>query len=72
VIASAAFALTAYQKTWYEEATDSVADLSSREWRVLAPILAVVVLFGVYSSPAIKMIEPVVAGLYGIQVEAKK
>jgi NADH-quinone oxidoreductase subunit M len=72
VIASAAFALTAYQKTWYEEATDSVADLSSREWRVLAPILAVVVLFGVYSSPAIKMIEPVVAGLYGIQLEAKK
>jgi NADH-quinone oxidoreductase subunit M len=72
VIASAAFALTAYQKTWYEEATHSVADLSPREWRVLVPIVALVVFFGVYSAPALELVKPVVAQLYGIVLEANK
>jgi NADH-quinone oxidoreductase subunit M len=57
VVASAAFALTAYQRTWYEEATSSVKDLHAREWIVLAPVVAVIVLFGVYSSPALKLID---------------
>ncbi len=72
VIASAAFALTAYQKTWYEEATHSVADLSAREWRVLVPIVVLVVFFGVYSAPALELVKPVVAQLYGIVLEANK
>ncbi len=72
VIASAAFALTAYQKTWYEEATHSVPDLSRREWTVLVPIVALVVFFGVYSAPALELVKPVVAQLYGIALEANK
>ena len=72
VIASAAFALTAYQKTWYEEATHAVPDLSRREWTVLIPIVALVVLFGVYSAPALELVKPVVAQLYGIALEANK
>jgi NADH-quinone oxidoreductase subunit M len=57
VIASAAFALTAYQRTWYEEATATVPDVRPREWLVLAPVIAVIVIFGVYSSPALKLID---------------
>jgi NADH-quinone oxidoreductase subunit M len=72
VIASAAFALTAYQKTWYEEATHAVPDLSRKEWTVLAPIVMLVVLFGVYSAPALELVKPVVAQLYGIALEANK
>lgn len=72
VIASAAFALTAYQKTWYEEATHAVPDLTRREWTVLVPIVALVVLFGVYSAPALELIKPVVAQQFGIVLEAQK
>jgi NADH:ubiquinone oxidoreductase subunit 4 (subunit M) len=49
--------LTAYQRTWYEEATATVPDVRPREWLVLAPVIAVIVIFGVYSSPALKLID---------------
>jgi NADH-quinone oxidoreductase subunit M len=68
VIASAAFALTAYQRTWLEESSSSIPELHARDWVVLAPILAVTVFFGVFSSPALKLLEPsvqAVAGLLG-------
>ena len=72
VIASAAFALYAYQRTWYEKPTHSVPDLQLREWLVLAPVLVVIVLFGVYSSPALKLIDSSIqdlnrAGIFRIQ-----
>jgi NADH-quinone oxidoreductase subunit M len=57
VIASAAFALYAYQRTWFETATHTVRDLQPREWIVLAPVLAVIVFFGIYSSPALRLID---------------
>ncbi len=57
VVASAAFALQAYQRTWYEHATASVRDLQPKEWLVLGPVIVVIVLFGVYSSPALKLID---------------
>jgi NADH-quinone oxidoreductase subunit M len=63
VIASAAFALTAYQKTWLEEPTAHVPDLRRSEWLVLTPLVAVVVLFGVFSGPALKLIDPGVRAL---------
>jgi NADH-quinone oxidoreductase subunit M len=73
VIASAAFALFAYQRTWYEEATHKgVADLTAREWRVLAPVVLLVVVLGVYSAPALEMVKPVVAQQFGIVLEAQK
>ncbi len=68
VIASAAFALTAYQRTWLEEATTSIPELNAKDWFVLAPILAVTVFFGVFSGSALKLLEPsvqAVAGLLG-------
>jgi NADH-quinone oxidoreductase subunit M len=63
VIAGAAFALTAYQKTWLEEATIRVPDLRPHEWLVLAPVVAAVVFFGVFSGPALKLTEPGVRAL---------
>jgi NADH-quinone oxidoreductase subunit M len=72
VIASAAFALFAYQRTWYEEATHKVADLTAREWRVLAPVVLLMVVLGVYSAPALEMVKPVVAQQFGIVLEAQK
>lgn len=63
VIASAAFALTAYQKTWLEEPTASVPDLRRSEWLVLTPLVAAVVLFGVFGGPALKLIDPGVRAL---------
>ncbi len=63
VIASAAFALSAYQKTWLEEPTAHVPDLRRSEWLVLTPLVAVVVLFGVFSGPALRLIDPGVRAL---------
>jgi NADH-quinone oxidoreductase subunit M len=63
VIASAAFALYAYQRTWYERATHSVPDLRAKEWLVLAPVVAVIVFFGVYSGPALKLIDSSIQAL---------
>ncbi len=63
VIASAAFALSAYQKTWLEEPTAAVPDLRRSEWLVLTPLVAAVVLFGVFGGPALKLIDPGVRAL---------
>ncbi len=63
VIVSAAFALYAYQRTWFERATHSVPDLRPPEWVVLAPVIAVIVFFGVYTSPALKLIDSSIQAL---------
>ncbi|MFN3266225.1 MAG: NuoM family protein [Deinococcales bacterium] len=72
VVASAAFALYAYQRTWYEVPSHHVADLGNKEWRVLVPVVALVVILGVYSTPALELVKPVVAQQFGIISEAQK
>jgi NADH-quinone oxidoreductase subunit M len=69
VIAAAAMALRAYQKTWLEEATHSVPEVRAREWWVLAPVLAVVIVFGIFTAPVLDLLKPSVeANIKHIQV----
>jgi NADH-quinone oxidoreductase subunit M len=58
VIAAAAMALRAYQKTWLEEARHVVPEVRAREWWVLAPILAVVIFFGIFTAPVLNLLKP--------------
>ena len=61
VIAAAAMALRAYQKTWLEEPEHDIPEVRPREWWVLAPVLAVVIFYGVFSGSALKLLEKPVA-----------
>jgi len=60
IIAAGAFALTAYQRTWLEEPEEgtSVPDVQAAEWPVLGALLALVVVFGLYTSPALRLLQP--------------
>jgi NADH-quinone oxidoreductase subunit M len=58
VIAAAAMALRAYQKTWLEEATHDVPEVRAQEWWVLAPVLAVVIFFGIFTAPVLNLLKP--------------
>lgn len=63
VIAAAAYALTGFQTTFWQGRPFGgvrVADLRSTEWLVLGLPLAVAIFFGVYSSPALRLIQPAV------------
>lgn len=65
-IAAAAYALTAFQTTFWQGrplGSVRVADLRQTEWLVLGIPLAVAVLFGVYSAPALNLIQPAVRGV---------
>ncbi|HWG83985.1 MAG TPA: NADH-quinone oxidoreductase subunit M [Deinococcales bacterium] len=64
-IAAGAYALTAYQRTWFEqpEAQRIVSDVRAREWPILAPVVALVVLFGLYSAPALRLLQPSVTAV---------
>lgn len=63
VIAAAAYALTAFQHTFWEGrplGAVRVPDLRSTEWLVLVLPLAAAIFFGVYSAPALKLVQPAV------------
>lgn len=69
-IAAAAYALTAYQKTFWEKpqsgrVLSNVLDLSFVESLVVWPCVAVLLCFGVYSAPALELIQPAVKTLVG-------
>lgn len=69
VIAAAAYALTAFQKTFWEArpiGSVMVEDLKSTEWLILGLPLAVAILFGVYSAPALEMMQPAVKSVLGV------
>lgn len=67
VIAAAAYALTAFQTTfWQARPLGAVAVKDVRgiqEWLVLALPLALSILFGVYSAPALHLIQPAVKNI---------
>ncbi len=46
-----------------DEAAPKLADLNRREWAVLVPILALIVVLGVYPKPFLSRIEPAVRNL---------
>lgn len=63
VIAAGAYALTAYQKTYWEtkpQGTVALKDITGLEGLILISAVGVSVIYGIYSSPAINMIRPVV------------
>ena len=65
-IAAAAYALNAFQATFWggrPHGAVSVRDLRGAEWPVLALPLAVALFFGVYSAPALNLIQPAVRGV---------
>lgn len=67
-IAAAAYALTAYQRTYWQVRPAGgarLADLRGSEWAVLAVPLAVAILFGLYTLPALHLIQPTVRALGG-------
>jgi NADH-quinone oxidoreductase subunit M len=67
-IAAAIYALSAYQSTYWQARPSGgvkVFDLQHTEWLVLGVPLAVCVVFGVYSAPALNLIQPVVRALLG-------
>ncbi|GGJ62456.1 NADH-quinone oxidoreductase subunit M [Deinococcus aquiradiocola] len=67
-IAAAVYALSAYQTTyWQARPAGAVTawDLRGTEWLVLGVPLAVCVVFGVYSGPALHLIQPVVRAILG-------
>ncbi len=73
-IAASAYALTAYQRTFWENSPGRTVDIHGHassdspeviqddikplEWAVLLPSVAVLIVFGVYSSPALALIQP--------------
>ncbi|THF68628.1 NADH-quinone oxidoreductase subunit M [Deinococcus sp. Arct2-2] len=62
-IAAAVYALSAFQTTFWQGRPLGgvrVPDLHSTEWLVLGLPLAVALLFGVYSAPALNLIQPAV------------
>ena len=62
-IAAAAYALTAFQTTFWQARPAGglrVPDLVHTEWLILGLPLAVAVLFGVYSAPALNLMQPAV------------
>ena len=62
-IAAAAYALTAFQHTFWQARPLGgvrVPDLRGPEWLVLGLPLAVALLFGVYSAPALRLLQPAV------------
>ncbi len=68
-IAAAAYALTAYQQTYWQvrpEGASPLADLRGSEWLVLGAPLAVALFFGVYSAPALNLLQPAVRALGGV------
>ena len=68
VIAAAAYALTAFQHTFWEGrplGAVRVGDLKQTEWLVLGLPLLVAILFGVYSAPALSLMQPAVRAVLG-------
>lgn len=68
VVASAAMALFAYQRAWHERPNpdQGIPDVRGPEWLVLAPVLAAVAVFGLYTSPALNLLQPSVSSVLNV------
>jgi NADH-quinone oxidoreductase subunit M len=62
VILGAVYLLWAYQRMWHgrleREENRAVADLTGREWAILAPLIAAVVVLGLFPNPLLERVEP--------------
>jgi NADH-quinone oxidoreductase subunit M len=61
VILAAVYLLWAYQRVFHgepDEENADVADMSARDWLVMAPLLGLIVFLGVYPKPVLDRMEP--------------
>jgi NADH-quinone oxidoreductase subunit M len=76
VILAALYLLWAYQRSFHGEpdiaASEHMTELTIKERLVMAPLLFLIVLFGVYPKPFIERIEPTVKGLMSHMNQHKK
>jgi NADH-quinone oxidoreductase subunit M len=62
VILGAVYLLWAYQRMWHgrleREENRAVGDLTGREWAILAPLVAAIVVLGLFPRPLLERVEP--------------
>jgi NADH-quinone oxidoreductase subunit M len=62
VILAAVYLLWAYQRMWHgpltSEENGAIPDLSAREWVVLGPLVAAIVVLGMFPRPVLDRVEP--------------
>ena len=62
VILGAVYMLWAYQRMWHgqlaHDENRDVADLTRREWAVLAPLVAAIIVLGLFPRPVLERVEP--------------
>jgi NADH-quinone oxidoreductase subunit M len=65
VILGAVYVLWAYQRMWQGEPSrlepadgSGIRDLSAREWLVLAPLIAAILILGLFPGPLLDRIQP--------------
>jgi NADH-quinone oxidoreductase subunit M len=62
VILGAVYLLWAYQRMWHgpleREENRAVGDLTGREWAILAPLVAAIVVLGLFPGPVLDRVEP--------------
>ena len=62
VILGAVYLLWAYQRMWHgpleREENAGIADLNGREWAILAPLVAAIIVLGLFPRPVLERVEP--------------
>jgi NADH-quinone oxidoreductase subunit M len=62
VILGAVYLLWAYQRMWHgpleREENRALADLDGREWAILAPLVAAIIVLGLFPRPVLERVEP--------------
>jgi NADH-quinone oxidoreductase subunit M len=62
VILGAVYLLWAYQRMWHgpleREENAGIADLDGREWAILAPLVAAIIVLGLFPRPVLDRVEP--------------
>jgi NADH-quinone oxidoreductase subunit M len=69
IIFGAIYMINAYRAVMYGELTEAsskFADLSTSEFLVLAPLAAMVIVFGIFPAPIIKLVEPALMALQAL------
>jgi NADH-quinone oxidoreductase subunit M len=62
VILGAVYLLWAYQRMWHgpleREENRAIGDLTGREWAILAPLVAAIIVLGLFPRPVLDRVEP--------------
>ena len=62
VILGAVYLLWAYQRMWQgpleREENRAMGDLTGREWAILAPLVAAIIVLGLFPGPVLERVEP--------------